>query len=326
MPWFKIDDSAYSHPKFVRAGNAALGLWLRCGAYSAQHLLEGGIPGIIAKDFGTPAQIKKLIAARLWHEADHNCPRCPQPEAGDYVMHDFLEGGRNSTRAQVEARRSDAADRQAKARATAAAKARGTSSAQKRDSNGAQFDERFNANASQSDPHFSQRDAGQEYESQRDGVGSVTPSQAKPSYKPASRQESKPEAVALPEWTQPLIDALNRKGVSVSWAYLGPGQLVAIQELINTRGVQALADIAASRWNPRDPIKYVSLLLKIWLEHPAPSLGSQASRPSSQPKPPWCEDPDCDPVTRTRDIENDRGLRFSQPCAKCHPNRKAPAA
>lgn len=325
MPWFKIDDSAYSHPKFVRAGNAALGLWLRCGAYSAQHLLEGGVPGIIAKDFGTPAQIKKLIAARLWHEADHNCPRCPQPEAGDYVMHDFLEGGRNSTRAQVEARRSDAADRQAKSRAAAAAKTRGPRTEQKRDSNGAQFDKNFEAKGVQSDPRFLQRTPGREDLSRRDGIGSVTPSQARPSYKPASRQGSTPEPVTLPDWTQPLIDALDRKGISVSWGRLGTGQLLAIQELINTRGVNALAEIAASRWNPRDPIKFASLLLNIWLEHPAPSQGSRAPHASPE-KPPWCEDPDCDPITRTRDIENDRGLRFSQPCAKCHPNRKAPAA
>lgn len=326
MPWFKIDDSAYSHPKFIRAGNAALGLWLRCGAYSAQHLLEGGIPGVVAKDFGTPAQIKKLIAARLWHEAAHDCPRCPQPDAGDYVMHDFFEGGRNATRAQVEARRSDAADRQAKSRAVAAAKTRGPKTEQKRSSNGAQFDENFEANGVQSDPRFLQRTAGQEDLSQRDGVGSVTPSQARPSYKPAGRQGSAPEAVALPDWTQPLIDALNRKGISVSWGNLGAGQLFAIQELINTRGVHTLAEIAASRWNPRDPIKFISLLLKIWLEHPAPSRSAQTTRAPAAEKPPWCGDPDCDEITRTRDVETDTGHFLSAPCPHCHPNRKKTAA
>ncbi|GAA3032642.1 hypothetical protein GCM10020000_07100 [Streptomyces olivoverticillatus] len=78
MPWFKIDDSAHSHPKFVRAGNAALGLWMRCGAYSAQHLLEGWVPKEIVKPFnGTAAQVRKLIEAGLWHAAGHDCPRCP---------------------------------------------------------------------------------------------------------------------------------------------------------------------------------------------------------------------------------------------------------
>jgi len=325
MPWFKIDDSAYSHPKFVRAGNAALGLWLRCGAYSAQHLTEGIVPGIIAKDFGTPAQIKKLILARLWHETGHDCPRCPQPNAGDYVMHDFFEGGRNSTRAQVEARRSDAADRQAKARSVAAEKARGRQSQQKRGSNGAQFDAKLEANGVQFDPHFSQRTTDQGDVSQRDGVDSVTPSQAIPSYKPAGRQGRAPEAVTLPEWTQPLVDALNRKGIGVSWANLGTGQLLAIQELINTRGVQALADIAASRWHPRDPIKFASLLLKIWLEYPAPSRSGPPVPAAA--KPPWCGDPYCDEITRTRDAERPDGLRVSVPCPHCHPAaRKDPAA
>ena len=61
MPWFKIDDSSHSHPKFVRAGNAALGLWVRCGAYSAQHLTEGHVPAEIVRVYGSPAQAAKLV-------------------------------------------------------------------------------------------------------------------------------------------------------------------------------------------------------------------------------------------------------------------------
>lgn len=34
MPWFVVDDSAHSHPKFIKAGNAAVGLWMRCGSDS----------------------------------------------------------------------------------------------------------------------------------------------------------------------------------------------------------------------------------------------------------------------------------------------------
>jgi hypothetical protein len=117
MPWFKIDDSAHSHPKFLRAGNAALGLWLRCGSYSAQHLLEGFVPKSVVKPFGgTPAQVRKLIEAGLWHEAGHDCKRCSQPVDG-YMIHDFFEGGRNVTKAQHEAGKKGAAERAAKSRA-----------------------------------------------------------------------------------------------------------------------------------------------------------------------------------------------------------------
>ena len=35
MPWFIVDDSAHSHPKLIKAGNSAVGLWMRCGSYAA---------------------------------------------------------------------------------------------------------------------------------------------------------------------------------------------------------------------------------------------------------------------------------------------------
>ncbi|WHM36292.1 mucin-2 [Streptomyces sp. BPTC-684] len=114
MSWFKVDDTAHAHPKLLRAGNAALGLWMRAGAYAAQHLTEGAIPGVVAQLYGTAPQVRKLITAGLWHEHGHKCPRCPQPPAGDYVMHDYLIY--NPTRARVEDERAKAAGRQKRAR------------------------------------------------------------------------------------------------------------------------------------------------------------------------------------------------------------------
>ncbi|OUD03349.1 hypothetical protein [Streptomyces swartbergensis] len=117
MPWFRIDDKAHSHPKLIKAGNAALGLWLRCGSYAAQHLTDGIVPGVVAELYGTKPQAAKLIKAGLWHEHGHNCPDgCPNPAPGDYVFHDFLEDGRNTSRARAEAERKKARDRQSKHR------------------------------------------------------------------------------------------------------------------------------------------------------------------------------------------------------------------
>lgn len=79
MAWFKIDDSSHMHPKIVKAGNAALGLWVRAGAYSAQHLTEGTVPAVVARQYGTAPQARKLVTVGLWHEHGHTCPRCPQP-------------------------------------------------------------------------------------------------------------------------------------------------------------------------------------------------------------------------------------------------------
>lgn len=108
MPFFVVDDGAHSHPKMVRAGNAAVGLWSRIGSYVAQHLTDGHVPGPVAEMYGTGPQIRKLLAVGLWHEHGHTCPRCPQPREGDYFMHDYRESG-NPCRAEVLARRERAA-------------------------------------------------------------------------------------------------------------------------------------------------------------------------------------------------------------------------
>jgi len=117
MPWFRIDDKAHSHPKLIKAGNAALGLWLRCGSYAAQHLTDGIVPGVVAELYGTKPQAGKLVKAGLWHEHGHDCPDgCPNPAPGDYVFHGFLDDGRNTSRARAEAERKKARDRQSKHR------------------------------------------------------------------------------------------------------------------------------------------------------------------------------------------------------------------
>lgn len=117
MPWFVIDDNSHMHPKFVAAKNAALGLWVRAGGYAAQHLTDGIVPGVIAKMYGTPAQVRALVAAGLWHEHGHTCPhpKCPRPQPGDYAIHDYLDY--NPTRREVQARREREAEKKRKYRA-----------------------------------------------------------------------------------------------------------------------------------------------------------------------------------------------------------------
>ncbi|MER7726421.1 mucin-2 [Streptomyces sp. NPDC096323] len=116
MSWFRIDDTAYGHPKVLKAKNPAYGLWSRCGSYAAQQLTDGMIPGVVAELYGTAPQVRKLVAAGLWHEHGHTCshPRCAQPAPGDYYMHDYLDY--NPSRANVEQGRDRAADRQKRAR------------------------------------------------------------------------------------------------------------------------------------------------------------------------------------------------------------------
>jgi hypothetical protein len=70
MPWFRLEDSFYNHPKVRRAGNAGAGLWVRCGTWSAAYLTDGHVPLEVAQDFGTRREIAALTAARLWVPVD----------------------------------------------------------------------------------------------------------------------------------------------------------------------------------------------------------------------------------------------------------------
>lgn len=71
MPWFKVDDSFATHPKVVRAGNAAIGLWVRAGTWAAAQLTDGHIPNdMIPVLGGKPADVHKLTSLGLWDRTD----------------------------------------------------------------------------------------------------------------------------------------------------------------------------------------------------------------------------------------------------------------
>ncbi|MEU1494323.1 mucin-2 [Streptomyces sp. NPDC005776] len=257
MPWFKIDDSAHSHPKFMRAGNAALGLWLRCGSYSAQHLLEGFVPKDIVKPFkGTPAQVQKLIDAGLWHDAGHDCTRCPQP-AGGYMIHDFFEGGRNTTRAQHEANKRGAAERAAKSRESRKRTVSGPDSNNIQDAIGSEND----TETVQNQPAFPDSVAGQGDLSHRtpaDGAAlaqatsmpsQVLPTEVPPPPTPSSNAPGTAVAVANGRGeVQPLIEAMAARQMNVSWTFSSE-QWLELRDAVRRVGVPALVDHAARAWS-----------------------------------------------------------------------------
>lgn len=80
MSWFRLDDKFHSNGKVLAAGNAAVGLYVRCGTWSADHGTEGHIPKLVASAYGTKGEIAKLVAMRLWRE-----------ESDEYVMPDYLD-------------------------------------------------------------------------------------------------------------------------------------------------------------------------------------------------------------------------------------------
>lgn len=80
MTWFKVDDTFSMHTKVVLAGNAAIGLWVRCGAWSAQHLKDGVIPVEIATMLGRKVEIDALVKVGMFVKV-----------GGGYRMHDYLD-------------------------------------------------------------------------------------------------------------------------------------------------------------------------------------------------------------------------------------------
>jgi hypothetical protein len=247
MPWFKIDDSSHSHPKFRRAGNAAIGLWVRCGAYSAQHLTEGQIPGELARDYGTEPQIRKLVKVGLWHEKGHSCDRCPQPtDADGFVIHDFFEGGRNVTKAQHEANKKAAAERAAKSRSGKKAPRIGADSDPNRTRIGLDSD----PNRDGKDPQFSDSAAGQEALSQRTPAdGAAHAHAAAMPYRSTSYGSTAAAAAreeGIPDPLGELKQRLAAAGLgSVAWDLRTP-QWIQARDAVDRVGVAVMVEHAVN--------------------------------------------------------------------------------
>jgi hypothetical protein len=103
MPWFRLEDSFHSNPKITAAGNPAVGLWVRCGTWSAAYLTDGHIPAQVAADFGSRRELAALTAARLW-----------VPVGDEYVIADWLEYQPSAL--EVKARRAKDAERKRRGR------------------------------------------------------------------------------------------------------------------------------------------------------------------------------------------------------------------
>jgi hypothetical protein len=249
LPWFKVDDTAHSHPKLMRATNAAIGLWLRAGSYAAQHLTEGHVPGVVAQLYGTTPQIRKLVAAGLWHEHGHTCPheKCQQPAPGDYYMHDFLIY--NPSRAQEESKRSAAAERQSRGRARQRAERETRSDSP---SNADRFGAETMAEKSERSPNrseFSDSDAGQEGLSQRDAQGVSRWSRPVPSpFSPYGENGAAAEqaATGVPDGLTELKRGIAAAGISgIGWD-LKPSQWEYARQAMDRVGVPAMVAHAAA--------------------------------------------------------------------------------
>lgn len=110
MVWFRVDDVLPFHERVIRAGNAAMGLWVRAGAWSSGQLTDGFVPADVARTLGSAKEIRQLLSVGLWHEEERG------GQAG-YLFHAWEEDGtgmkRQPTRAEVEAQRRAERERKA---------------------------------------------------------------------------------------------------------------------------------------------------------------------------------------------------------------------
>lgn len=110
MPWFKVDDALYSHPKWLAASPAARALWVTAGSWSADQLTDGLVPRHVLPILcARPKDAAELVRVGLWAE-----------EGDGWRFHSWLDFQPSAE--SVEAERAAARDRMAKVRANKTAR------------------------------------------------------------------------------------------------------------------------------------------------------------------------------------------------------------
>lgn len=118
MVWFQVDDGFYDHPKVKSlprgpVRNGAVALWNQAGSWCARYLTDGQIPARQVEEFGMKLKdAEALVAALLWHDPENPCHtgECPPAAPGHFLYHEWPKHQR--TKAQVEADRAAARERQ----------------------------------------------------------------------------------------------------------------------------------------------------------------------------------------------------------------------
>lgn len=99
MPWFKVDDGFWRHPKVMDLPDAAVALWTKAGSWSADQLTDGEVPKAALRLVnGKPKAADALCDVGLW-----------TPSVKGWEFHDWTEY--QPTREQVEAKREQTAER-----------------------------------------------------------------------------------------------------------------------------------------------------------------------------------------------------------------------
>lgn len=98
--YFTVSDDLPENEKILAVGGDAAWLYV-CGlAYASRNRTNGVLITSVTNrisDRPDPAQLaQNLVREHLWHEQGHDCPDCPQPLPGRYVIHDYLKHQRSA--------------------------------------------------------------------------------------------------------------------------------------------------------------------------------------------------------------------------------------
>jgi hypothetical protein len=256
MGWFAVDDGFDNHPKIRKAGNAAAGLFCRLGAYSSRSATEGVIPGPVARDYGTGAQLRKLGDLGMLHTVGHDCKDCVQPPPGDFVMHDYLDY--NRSRREIENARKAGAERQRKRRERLAAEAAAAETATPGGVSGGVAPGvagETSGGVAGEPPVFNTNRRSQAPVTADDAEERARTSPSQPHHPPLTEvdgtsQHDVPligDRPRIPDASQPLVDKLTAAGMVVGWD-LAPADWFLIEALIKKCGDDYLVVTAAEMW------------------------------------------------------------------------------
>lgn len=113
MSYFPVDDDLTYHPKVIAAGNAAIGVWTRAGAWAKKYATGGFVSQDIAHGLGR-AESRALVKVGMWEPGEH-----PKYGTG-YWFHDWEHQAGNfdgeEEKARLEAKREADRERQRRKR------------------------------------------------------------------------------------------------------------------------------------------------------------------------------------------------------------------
>lgn len=92
-PFSRMEQGYTRNPKLMAVRPPARWAWAVSIDWSAEHNTDGCFfPDVVLGQAGVRASDTAALQAEgLWHSDGHDCPSCPQPGRGRYVVHDYLD-------------------------------------------------------------------------------------------------------------------------------------------------------------------------------------------------------------------------------------------